>query len=417
MTQVVGRVASSAPRVFLDAAQALGQQIVAATARARDGSIYWRGPADIAGQVVPAPLGAPLYPGTLGVALFLAALERVLGGGHYGALCQAGILPLQHEIARLAAEPDRADHIPHGIGGLSGLGSIVYALVRLGDLLDQPALYRDAHALASLITPARIAEDRSLDIMLGSAGAALALLALDQRVPEACASGHTPLALATACARHLLERQRTHRGRFRVWDAGTAIPLGGFCHGAAGIAHALLRLHARAPDPALARAARDGIEYERSLFDPARADWSYLPGPTPRFANRWCKGAPGILIGRSGTLAVHDDLTVRADIDAAIARTAATELNDVHNVCCGNLGRVEALLYAAPRLASPALQTAAGELATRVLARAGTRAGLSMPARFERVFDPRFFTGVSGAGYALLRLAVPDALPCILAMD
>jgi lantibiotic modifying enzyme len=417
VSHVVGRVASPGPQVFLDAAEALGQQIVAATARARDGSIYWRGPADVNGEVVPAPLGAPLYPGTLGVALFLAALERVLGGGHYGALCQAGILPLRHEIARLAADPDRADQIQHGIGGLSGLGSIVYALVRIGDLLDQPALYRDAHAVASLITPERIARDDSLDIMLGSAGAALALLALDQRVPEACASGHTPLALATACARHLLDRQRPHQGRFRAWDPGTGAPLGGFCHGAAGIAHALLRLHARTRDPALARAARDGIEYERSLFDHQRADWSYLPGPAPRFANRWCKGAPGILIGRSGALTVHDDLAVRADIDAAIARTTATRLNDVDNVCCGNLGRVEALLYAAPRLASPALQTAAQELATRVLVRAGARAGLSMPARFERVFDPRFFTGLSGAGYALLRLVTPDALPCVLAMD
>lgn len=404
--------------LFLRTADTLGQQIVAATARARDGSIYWRGPADVNGEIVAAPLGAPLYPGTVGVALFLAALERALGGGHYGALCLAGLRPLHGEIARVAARnrPDHADQIEHGIGGLSGLGSIVYALVRIGDLLGEPALYQDAHDLASLLTPTRIARDESLDVMLGSAGAALALLALDERMPGACASGHTPMALATACAWHLVEHQRAYRDQLR-----TGPPLGGFCHGAAGIVHALLRVHARTGEPALARAARAGIAFERSLFDPGRADWSYAPGPEPRFAPGWCKGAPGILIGRCGAPLVEPvpDAPDAADaeIEAAIARTSSAELSDVDNVCCGNMGRVEALLYAAIRLGRSDLLAAAHALALRVLARSETRAGLSMPARFARVFDPRFFTGVSGVGYALLRLVLPDTLPCILAME
>lgn len=40
-----------------------------------------------------------------------------------------------------------------------------------------------------------------------------------------------------------------------------------------------------------------------------------------------------------------------------------------------------------------------------------------LPARFDGVFDPRFFTGFSGVGYALLRLVSPDTLPCILALE
>jgi lantibiotic modifying enzyme len=33
------------------------------------------------------------------------------------------------------------------------------------------------------------------------------------------------------------------------------------------------------------------------------------------------------------------------------------------------------------------------------------------------LFDPRFFLGVTGIGYTLLRLRAPIALPCVLALE
>lgn len=50
-------------------------------------------------------------------------------------------------------------------------------------------------------------------------------------------------------------------------------PLAGFSHGAAGIALALLRLHASRPEPAFLQAARDGVAFERAVFSPEERNW------------------------------------------------------------------------------------------------------------------------------------------------
>ncbi|WP_428261350.1 lanthionine synthetase LanC family protein [Haliangium sp.] len=401
---------------FIDAAEALGQEIVAATGRARDGSIYWRGPAEVSGAIGLAPLGATLYPGTPGVALFLAALERTLGGGHYGALCQAGLQPLRREIARLTGSPDAGSRVQHGIGGLSGLGSIVYALVRIGDLLEDDSLYEDAHGLSSLLTPARIEADESADIMLGGAGALLALLALAQRVPGPNPAGHTAMELAVSCGRHLVTRVRAYPEAAPGPGAASA-PMGGFCHGAAGIAHALLGLYRHTEDPSFARAATVAGDYERSLFDPERRDWGVWSGGERRFFNSWCKGAPGVLIARSGAVGVIDPPWLGPDIEAASARTCAGELNELDDVCCGTMGRVDALVYAHQRLGESGLWRAARDLAGRVMSRAEHSQTLSFHPTFQGLFDPRFFPGTSGVGYALLRVGGGSELPCVLAME
>lgn len=402
---------------FLEPAAVIGRQVCEHAARAKDGSIYWRGPAQLRGQIVAAPLGPHLYPGTAGITIFLAALERTFGEGHYGELCRQGIAPLRRELAGIMAEPARAEDVRHNIGGLSGLSSLFYALVRIGDLLEDPEFYRDALDLSTLITPKRISEDDNPDVMLGSAGAILALLALDDRMSVRNARGMTPLELASACARNLMSKQISHRGQRRVWARASRPSVAGFCHGAAGMCCALLRLFARTGQAELKEAALEGMAFERSLFDPERRDWSFTPGLERRFVNSWCKGAPGILLGRIGALDVCDDFQVREEIRAAVEITRSPELNEVDDVCCGNMGRVDALLHAHGKLSDPDLLAAARELASRVLQRARGRGQLSFHEKFYNIFDPRLFIGVSGVGYVLLRLARPGTLPCVLAME
>lgn len=386
-------------------AETLGKLLLTAARRARDGSVYWQGPAEVRGRLVPVPLPATLFPGSLGVALFLAGLKRIAGGGSYGALCQESLVPLQREMVRLLAEPERARNVQQGIGGLSGLGSMIYGLVRIGELLGTREPYETAHAISSLITPERLSQDESLDVMLGSAGALLALLALDERRPEPNRNGHSALELAVLCGQHLLERR------------GLVREQGGFCHGTAGICHALLRLHARTGEQEFLKAALEGQAHERLLFDSKRQDWSYSLEPEPRFLNSWRKGSPGILLARCGNLDVLDTVEVRADISAALSNTHAAELNELDDVCCGNMGRVDALLYAQTRMGRPELLNNARELAIRVLERLERRGQLAFHPKFQGMFDPRFFPGVSGVGYTLLRLAAPGTLPCILALE
>src|SRR5512135_1831358 len=119
-------------------------------------------------------MGYDLYGGACGVAMFLAAVEKVTGGAGYRELALGAVQPLRQELRdygnRTAKEM--------GIGGAAGLGSVVYSLTRLSQWLDEPTLLEDARRAAELITAERIAADQALDIVGGAAGAILGLLAL-----------------------------------------------------------------------------------------------------------------------------------------------------------------------------------------------------------------------------------------------
>ena len=65
-----------------------------------------------------------------------------------------------------------------GVGGATGMGSVVYALTAMSRLMSDDDLLTDAHRAATLLTDELIASDKRLDIVGGSAGAILGLLAL-----------------------------------------------------------------------------------------------------------------------------------------------------------------------------------------------------------------------------------------------
>ena len=58
-----------------------------------------------------------------------------------------------------------------GVGGATGLGSIVYALTVMSKCLRDDELLADAHVAADLFTDDLIAADKELDVIGGSAGA------------------------------------------------------------------------------------------------------------------------------------------------------------------------------------------------------------------------------------------------------
>lgn len=354
---------------------------------ARDGGVYWRQPSHSAG-LKPGLVGPHLFPGTVGISLFLAAAGRILDAEDLRTLALHALEPLRFEIREIVTDPVRAGAVTHPIGGLTGLGSLVYGLTRIGDLLADSSLLEDAHAVTALITPERISADTRLDVMLGSAGTVLALLALAEWQPEANANGSTPLDLAFSCARHL--RTRSH-------------PLhAGFCHGAAGISSAFARLYERTGEPWLLE------EAERSLVS---ADGE------PRIFNSWCKGAPGIALGRLPLLGLTADPVLAEEISVALETTAALPLSETDDLCCGNAGRVDVLVEAHRRLGDPALLRAAQHLAEALLERARRNGFYLLQLKGEIVLDVRFFPGLSGLGYALLRLMAPDRLPCVAAMS
>ena len=390
-------------------ARAIAEQIARRAIRGADGSAAWIVPLYLiqAARYQLQPMGYDLYGGTCGVALFLAALERVSGGADYRELALGAVQPLRQALRDYGNRMAR----DMGIGGASGLGSVIYALTRMSQWLDEPALLADARRAASLITAERIADDKALDIIAGAAGAILGLLAFYAVSPDEVVLGR-----AITCGQHLLQARTESKAGWRAWPTVEKKLLTGFSHGAAGIVYALLRLYAITCEGDVLAAAQEGLAYEDSVFVPEAGNWPDLRAEEqPAFTTSWCHGAPGIALGRMGGLAMLDDDDTRRDIEIAVQMTRAARVQGVDHLCCGSLGRADVLLVAASRLARPDLAEVAGKWAWQMVARAEDSGTFALhPLLPKGVSSPGFFQGTAGIGYELLRIAHPDRLPSVL---
>ena len=366
--------------------------------RGDDGSVTWLVPrlehASEGYNLV--PMGAALYSGLTGPALFFAALYRVSGDDEARRTAMAAV--------RTAIELVDHSHAGMGPGAATGLGSVAYATIVAGLLLDEPEFFDHARVCAHLLMNIR-RRDGDFDVSAGPGGAIVALLAVHARV-----GGDALIAGAEAFAERLIGDDGDRPAC--VTDAGT-----GLAHGAAGIAFALARLHAVSGRERWRRAAQALLRYERDVFDPVAGNWPDLrparKAHGPGFMMGWCAGAPGIALARLDCC--HVDHHADADLAVGIAATLAAPAGARDHVCCGNMGRVEILFELGRRLNRPDLVAAAVERAGQLVARAertGTFTLVSDPA--IQIAHPGFHQGLSGIGYALLRLAEPAALPCVL---
>jgi type 2 lantibiotic biosynthesis protein LanM len=408
-------IVSTELQQFITAARSIADELQAHALPDADGSANWFGMsfAAASNRYQLTALGDSLYDGRGGVALFLAALHKSLGDASARQLALAALQPLRVRIRSISTAAGARWARAVGIGGGCGLGSMVYALVKVGQLLGEETLLADAARLACGITPELIAHDKQLDVLGGAAGAILGLLALLRARP-----GVDALDAAVACGRHLLTHRHAGAGAARAWRTLDEQCLAGFSHGAAGIAYALERLHMTTGDEAFLSASTEGVAYERSLFSAMNANWPDLrgvaQGHAPSYLAHWCHGACGIGLARLGSVSLLADEGRQRDVDAALAVVLRSGLQTMDNLCCGNFGRIEMLLVAACELGQSDLATHANQQAAAVLERARVAGGLRLFANLPiSVRNPGFFQGTAGIGYQLLRLAQPS-LPCVL---
>jgi type 2 lantibiotic biosynthesis protein LanM len=401
------------PSFFLGEAKALGRAIAERAVTVKDGSVSWWN----TGVQPPAGLGPHFYDGTTGVAFFLGALAKTQGpdeGRETAELARRALAPIRHQLRRLAADPERAKTVQVKLGAVVGLGAYVYTFLHLAEWLGEPELLAEAHAVAGLITPERIAADRSLDIATGCAGALLALLRLDRAGSEAQPpDGLRPAERALLCGEHLLRQRVTHRDEPMAWSTDGLRPFCGYLHGAAGFAAALKRLAEVSADPELVAAAKKALAFERFHFDAAAGNWPDLRTPGNPFMVAWCHGAAGVAVGRLAMLPEMAGEELNGELAAALATTRDCREQAADHLCCGNLGRAEILLEASRILGDEAFERNARELARRTADRAAGRFRYSHD-RHDTTFSPTFFRGAAGIGYSFLRFADPESLPCVL---
>ncbi|MGJ5630511.1 type 2 lanthipeptide synthetase LanM family protein [Nostoc sp. CALU 1950] len=397
---------------LLQHSQEIAQEIQARGITGTDGSIHWIGLAYLsdADRFQLQPLDASLFNGNCGIAIFLSALDYVRGNNQFRNLTLGALQPIRKFLQITDAQLAQRFASSLGIGGATGLGSIIYSLVRISQFLKEPSLLEDARRAAQMISPELIAADTKFDILAGSAGAILGLLALYRQTADSAV-----LEKAIACGQHLLEHQISVGGSPKAWINFAEQPLTGFSHGAAGISYALLQLYAVTDDWAYLKAAQEGIIYESRVFSQKSANWPDFRNPGSVCMVTWCHGAPGIGLARLGGLSILETEEIHQDIEIALQTTQKYGLQNVDHLCCGNFGRMEVLLVGAQKLGRESLRTLAQQQAASVVARAEQMGAYQLfPNLPNHVFSPSFFQGNSGIGYELLRLAYPNVLPSVL---
>lgn len=353
---------------------------------------------DAAGRWRLAPAGSDLYTGAAGIALFLGYLGRVTGDARHRRLAEEAIATASRERALLPAEL-------HGIGGAAGL---VYALAHLSRCWDAPPLIARAESLARRIVAA-IDRDTGSDVLSGLAGDVLAFAAL------AAAGSAEARALLAGAAGHLAERARAIAPR---GSAHGGAVLGGFAHGAIGIAHALVRATQATGDARFVEAAARAVEYQRSLFAPDVGHWHDLRPPEARAAGSevsWCHGTVGIGLARVAMAQQFGDDSWRADVRAAAGATLAHGFGRNHSLCHGDFGSIELLLVSGTALSDPTLTAAAHRQA--VALHAAIESGALLAGTPWGLETPSLFTGLAGTGYGLLRIVEPHLVPSVLSLD
>ncbi len=398
---------------LIAAAVRIGDELDERAIRSPDGGTSWIGIAYVpqADRFQLEPTGYDLYSGNPGIALFLAALAKITGDPTTRARADSALRQVRRAVQ---AHPERLAR-GLGIGGVAGTGSLVYTLVRCGQLLDDPTLVSDAERVATLITHESIAADQGSDVVGGAAGALLGLLSL-----HAITDDPAVLEQAVRCGRRLIEQQQVDGSRAGAWWTLGQLGITGLSHGAAGMAYALVRLFEATGDEQFRAVAGAAIAYERRVFSAAEQNWPDFRAEAsvdgrPTFMTAWCHGATGVGLARLGGRSALDSAEVRDDIEVALRATVRFGAQGVDHVCCGTMGRADLLLEAGRRLDRPELVRTAGQLAASVVADADRRGEYRVVGKLPRgAFAPTFFQGTAGIGYELLRLAEPDELPSVL---
>jgi lantibiotic modifying enzyme len=343
-----------------------------------------------------------LYAGAAGVGLFLAALARKTGEERYADAARAA--------ARWVAGPvwgrGRAQH-----GFYEGEAGVAYFFLRLADLLDAPGYVRAAELRLRRL---RGASCRTVDLMYGSAGTLLGLLAVhavtgdEQYLTDARQAGDDLVATAL---------RPPDGGDGCYWNVeaaypgGPAIPYLGLFHGAAGIALALAHLGGVTGDERLsatARATADLLLERARVSDAGSLTWPRHLGDTAVGLQAPCHGAGGIGQFFLTLDRLMPDPRYRETAEAAGRTIAASWTSELRSgLCHGVSGAGDFMLECYQAFGDRRWLTAARQCAGRLDGfRVPEQPGVYAMRDVDAV-SPDLLLGYAGVGAFLLRLADP----------
>ena len=360
-------------------------------------------------------IGWAFYDGLLGMGVFMAALYAHTGRTDIRDNAWRTVAALRSALYD-GGNPLPIRRLPVGLA--SGVGGMARALAVMSGYLADSSLLTDAIFVLHQVQDSHIDGDTALDVIGGSAGLLLVVSDLCRQTGD-----ERLLAIADRCGQKLLAARIQSSSGHRVWQgAADKQLLTGMGHGAAGIAWALMKLYALTGDSTYRDGALEAIAWENTLFDYDAGNWPdrrtnprIAPGQKV-YMSGWCSGAPGTGLARLGCMTVHDNETIRRDVEAAMAYSLANGLLVRDHLCCGNASHIEWLLEAGLHLERHDLLAAARDRMLAVLNRKDRYGGYccSADSQGSLIANPSFFQGTSGIGYQLLRLTDPARFPGVV---
>lgn len=389
-------------------AVAIGKQLLSQATIAPSGCLSWLSleVLPMQDQMLFQTLSPTLYSGVLGIALFFSALYAKTGDPLWKEAVQNALSAFRKTLHK---DVGRRWPGALGIGAMAGAGGMIYAAAHIGSLLNDPSYLDDAGRIASFCRQDHIDADKAFDVIGGSAGCILALLALHEKRADP-----SLLTFAKACGQHLernfVEEERGGWGRWKLL---------GFSHGIAGIAYSLLKLSRVINEPAFSQLADRAIAWERKFFSTERGNWPDFRRQPPDDTVSWCHGATGIGLGRVAMLRLKQDAQIEKEIAVAIEATKKSLFTLPQQLCCGVLGRLEFLFTAAEFLQDKPLQRETEKLLATFLQEVDLQGRFRcFPNLPEQLHSPGFMQGMAGVGYTFLRFADRGkTLPQVLLLD
>jgi len=360
-------------------------------------------------------LGADLYRGTAGVALFLSEVATATADVE---IRKTAIAAMRQSLQSMESVPESARWGLH-----SGRIGIAVAAARIGQMMESASFVEASREIVRGLQ-ATAYESTSFDILSGKAGGILGLLTLDALLAEpaylelAGALGDSLVDSAEPCQHgcswSMPQQPKAQRN------------LTGYSHGTAGVSHALLELYAATGNQSYRATAQQALAYERAWYSADRKNWPDFRTSEgqPRgrrqaypFQCAWCHGAPGIALSRLRAFELLGDERYRTEAEAALETTRQGVLNRLESgigdtgLCHGLAGNCEILVEGDRILA----QRRHGDIVARAI-----RESIRVHAMDDR--GPRqivaergaeMMVGLTGVGYALLRTTLPE-VPSLL---
>jgi lantibiotic modifying enzyme len=246
-----------------------------------DGGSYWPGRHDLSLDEK-----CDLYYGNAGILLFLRELYETTGRPEYRAAIRGGIRFLGRNISHV----DR-------YGLYDGLAGIAFSLAQWPD--DPEAVAGCSRAVDRLIRDKQDSVNpgarwnQHLDVMSGSAGIGLSLLALGRQL-------HRPelTSLAVLAGIDLMAASfKVPQGRYWLRQFHEQKQFPNFSHGTAGVGYFLLKLYEETGNARFLDTANEAANYLQSIMSTAYGTECLiphdLPGGRDLFHLGWCHGPAG----------------------------------------------------------------------------------------------------------------------------